>query len=260
MKAALVVSGLLASATLAQPHGHGLFHRLRRAVPHAHGHAHAHAHDKRGIKTEWVTSTVYETVTEIVDGHTTETIRPTSKFTPPANAPPTTRTPIPGQFFEGASKAPAAPAPPVATPAPAPAPPAPPAAPSPPPKAPEPVAPPPPQIQVAQPAAPAAANSHVGELTFFQVGLGACGFNDAGKDHSENIVALSHLMMGEQSNGNPYCGRSITVSYGGKTAQAIVRDKCMGCAYNNIDGTEKLFTEFQPLTKGRFEVQWWFND
>ncbi|KAK0638727.1 RlpA-like double-psi beta-barrel-protein domain-containing protein-containing protein, partial [Cercophora newfieldiana] len=97
-----------------------------------------------------------------------------------------------------------------------------------------------------------------GELTFFQVGLGACGFNDAGKDKTENIVALSHLLMGEQSNGNPYCGKTITVSYGGKTAQAVVRDKCMGCAFNNIDGTEKLFGEFAALTVGRMEVQWWF--
>jgi len=272
MKIALFATGLLASAALAQPHGHshggGFFRRLRRG----HVHAHAHQQDKRAIKTEWVVSTVYETVTEIIDDKTTETIRP-SKFTPPKAAAATT-TQIPGEFFEGASSPPPAPAAETPKPA-APAPPAPPApapsvaapAPAPAPPAPKPVSPPPPQVQVAQPvapapapAAPAAANSHTGELTFFQVGLGACGFDDAGKDLTENIVALSHLIMGEQSNGNPYCGRRITVSYGGKTAQAVVRDKCMGCAVNNIDGTEKLFTEFNPLTTGRFQVQWWFND
>jgi len=273
MKATLIVTGLLAATALAQQHGHGhgLFHRLRRAA----GHVHGHQHDKRAIKTEWVYSTVYETVTEIIDDKTTQTIRPTHKFTPPGAAAATTRTPVPGHFLEPAPNPPAAP--PKETPAPAPAPPAPqappapsapsvpvppPAPPSPPPapKEPEPVNPPAPVIQVAQPAAPAAANARSGELTFFKVGLGSCGYNDAGKDNSENIVALSHLLMGEQSNGNPMCGKTITVSYGGKTVQAVVRDKCMGCAVNNIDGTEKLFTEFEPLSKGRFEVKWWFNE
>jgi hypothetical protein len=93
------------------------------------------------------------------------------------------------------------------------------------------------------------------------VGLGACGFDDSGKGDSDYIVALSHLLMGTQSNGNPFCDRSITISYGGKTVRAVVRDKCMGCAYDNIDVSEKAFKELSPggLGTGRFKVDWWFN-
>lgn len=273
MKTAVLTLGLLASLAVAQPH-HGHNHHRRKV--HNHGH-----HQKRGVVTEWVTETVVEYVTEIVDEHTTETILPKSKFRPPQAAAATTTTGRPGQFFEGASQAPkpaaetAAPAPYVPgssvlamivtdenSPAPAPPPPP----PAPPAPAPAPSVPAPkPNVQVANPApAPAEmaapAGARHGDLTFFTVGLGACGFDDTGKDYAENIVALSHLLMGTQSNGNPYCGRRITVSYGGKTAQAVVRDKCMGCAADNIDGSEKLFTEFQPLGTGRFGVQWWFSD
>jgi hypothetical protein len=253
MKTAVILSGLLASVALAQPHHH---HR-RWFQLHRHGH-----HEKRALVTEWVTETLYETVTEIIDESTTETIRPTKSAPAKAAAVTTTTTQRPGQFFEGASSAPKAT---VVSQPPAAAPPAPVVTPSPEAPAPAPAAPatsalPAPQVQVAKPNSAGSAASHTGELTFFKVGLGACGFNDAGKDQTENIVALSHLLMGEQSNGNPYCGRSITVSYGGKITTAIVRDKCMGCAYNNIDGTEKLFKEFQPLSTGRFEVDWWFND
>lgn len=99
-----------------------------------------------------------------------------------------------------------------------------------------------------------------GDLTFYTLGLGACGFNDGGKDSSENIVALSYLLMGEQSNGNPMCGKTITISYNGKTITAVVRDKCMGCAKEAIDVSEKAFLElFGSKSVGRGEVQWWFN-
>jgi len=265
MKAAVFLTGLLASVTLAQPHGSGHGHahgRVNRRRPHPHLDAGAQ-HDKRAVKTKWIVETVYETVTEVVDEHTTETIWP--KTRPPKAA---AATPTPSkaasQIFEGASRppsppaqtnVPAAPVVPVVAPA-APAP-----APSPPPAAPVVASPPAaaPQVQVAQPAEVAAPNSHMGDLTFFKVGLGACGHNDAGKDQSDYIVALSAQLMGERSNDNPYCGRTITVSYGGKTVVATVRDKCMDCAYDNIDGTEKLFTEFFPLSAGRQKVQWWFN-
>ncbi|KAH6986101.1 RlpA-like double-psi beta-barrel-protein domain-containing protein-containing protein [Ilyonectria sp. MPI-CAGE-AT-0026] len=103
-------------------------------------------------------------------------------------------------------------------------------------------------------------STYSGEITYYTVGLGACGFDDTGKDLTENIVALSHLVMGTQSNGNPMCGQTITVKANGKTATATVRDKCMGCDYDNIDVTEKLFAElWGGLGKGRGPVEWSFN-
>ncbi|KAK0615848.1 RlpA-like double-psi beta-barrel-protein domain-containing protein-containing protein, partial [Bombardia bombarda] len=102
--------------------------------------------------------------------------------------------------------------------------------------------------------------TYAGDLTYYAVGLGACGWDDSGKDRTANIVAISHLLMGTQSNGNPYCGRTISISANGKTVQAVVNDKCMGCELAAIDSSEKVFLElFGDLGVGRSEVKWWFN-
>jgi hypothetical protein len=50
-----------------------------------------------------------------------------------------------------------------------------------------------------------------GDLTFFYLGLGACGWNSGDND---NVVAVSHLIYDPQtpdgnSNHNPLCGRWI---------------------------------------------------
>jgi len=66
--------------------------------------------------------------------------------------------------------------------------------------------------------------------------------------------------MGSQSNGNPYCGKTISVRANGKTITAQVRDKCPSCARYDLDGTEKMFIDlFGSLTDGRRVVEWWFN-
>lgn len=103
-------------------------------------------------------------------------------------------------------------------------------------------------------------DSHSGDLTYYDVGLGACGFDDSGKDDSENIAALSHLLMGTQSNGNPMCDQTITISANGKTATVTVRDKCMGCDKDDVDVSKAAFKElFGGLDEGRTQVEWWFN-
>ncbi|KAJ4307366.1 hypothetical protein N0V84_012786, partial [Fusarium piperis] len=99
-----------------------------------------------------------------------------------------------------------------------------------------------------------------GEFTYYDIGMGACGEDDSGKDESENIVALSHLLMGPVSNGNPMCGKTITIKANGKTTTAVVKDKCMGCSINDIDVSKKCFKEISgDLEAGRIEVEWWFN-
>ncbi|OHW94581.1 allergen asp f7 [Colletotrichum incanum] len=100
---------------------------------------------------------------------------------------------------------------------------------------------------------------HSGDLTYYAVGLGACGEDDSGKDRTENIVAISHLVMGAQSNGNPYCGKKVKITVNGKTTTATVRDKCMGCKAEDIDVSEKCFLEmFDSLGVGRQTVEWSF--
>lgn len=101
--------------------------------------------------------------------------------------------------------------------------------------------------------------THSGEITYYTVGMGACGEDDTGADQTEGIVALSHLLMGTQSNGNPMCGQTINIKANGKTATAVVKDKCMGCAEEDIDVSEMVYKKlFGGLGSGRMPVTWSF--
>ncbi|KAG6015873.1 hypothetical protein E4U43_004651 [Claviceps pusilla] len=101
---------------------------------------------------------------------------------------------------------------------------------------------------------------HKGDLTYYAIGLGACGEDDSGKDNTANIVALSHLLMGSQSNGNPMCGKTVTIHGNGKSTSAVVRDKCMGCKMEDLDVSEKVYKElYGSLDSGRMPITWSFN-
>ena len=99
-----------------------------------------------------------------------------------------------------------------------------------------------------------------GDITHWDGGLGACGWivNTA----SDMEIALPVGLMGSQSNGNPYCGRSLTIQGpSGNLVQATVGDKCMGCSGDSIDLTDALFTAVAPSGNGRVSnIQWWFQD
>lgn len=265
MKTTNVLYALLAAPAIAQPHA---------------GHGHGRFHKKRDLVTEYETEYVTEYVTEYIDETTTVFFYPdaTTESTEASSS----STGVAGQFFEGDTTTIAGV--PVETPTPV-------EVSTPPattliPVAPEtttseePVYTPPP-VEVSTPtptptteaAAPTTTSSadtgggnssgqtYSGDMTYYTVGMGACGENDTGKDDSENIVALSHELMGTQSNGNPYCGRTITISYNGKTTTAICRDKCMGCGIDEIDVSTKAFLEiFGDLGVGRHTVDWWFSD
>ncbi|KAI0315843.1 hypothetical protein OF83DRAFT_1032517, partial [Amylostereum chailletii] len=57
---------------------------------------------------------------------------------------------------------------------------------------------------------------------------------------------------------SPHCGGSITISYGGKTAQATIVDECPGCPYGGLDLTEGLFSYFASTDKGVLSGTWSF--
>ncbi|KAI9851469.1 MAG: hypothetical protein M1838_003544 [Thelocarpon superellum] len=94
-----------------------------------------------------------------------------------------------------------------------------------------------------------------GDLTTYDVGLGACGQTST---PDQAVVALSYELMGTQSNGNPFCGKSITIEYGGVTKTATVVDKCMGCEYGSVDLSTSLYNAFG--FDGRAHgAHWYFN-
>lgn len=97
-----------------------------------------------------------------------------------------------------------------------------------------------------------------GDITFYEAGLGACGETTDGE--TDNVVALPWAFMGTQSNGNPFCGKTITISKGGKTVQATVVDKCMGCVGRDLDLSNKAFQDLGvDFSVGRTTADWWFN-
>lgn len=101
-------------------------------------------------------------------------------------------------------------------------------------------------------------NPAVGSLTYYEAGLGACGETTDGS--VDKVVALPSWFMGTQSNGNPYCGKTITISYKGKTTTATVVDKCPGCTGNHIDLSNAAFLELADLSVGNAEgAEWYFN-
>ncbi|AEO55865.1 hypothetical protein MYCTH_2314413 [Thermothelomyces thermophilus ATCC 42464] len=262
MKSTVFVASLLASLAAAQPHGHGHAHQHRRKE---------HSHNKRGVVTTWVTETVYETVTAYVDDTTTELVMPSTKPASTTFLTSTTPAASPGVFIQepetSSTTSTRVQAPPTSQ-----APPPPPQSPSPSPE------PSPSTTSVAAPPASSSAppteapggdgssgsggqDTRSGEITYYALGMGSCGVDDSGKDNSDNIVAVSSSLMGAQSNGNPMCGKTITVKANGKTAQAVVHDKCPSCAPNDIDVSEKLFLElFGSLDLGRGQVEWYFNE
>ena len=80
-----------------------------------------------------------------------------------------------------------------------------------------------------------------GDITYYDGGLGACGTN---VDLTGNGIALLFAFMGTQSNGNPYCYRTLTIynPATGILAQAEVMDKCEGCDGRSINLTPALFS------------------
>ncbi|OJA11929.1 hypothetical protein AZE42_06373 [Rhizopogon vesiculosus] len=93
-------------------------------------------------------------------------------------------------------------------------------------------------------------------FTFYDVGLGACGDTNVASDF---IVALNVEQYGSGYPG-PECFLSITISYGGKTAQATIMDECMGCPYGALDFSRGLFDYFADESEGEIYGSWWFND
>jgi len=272
MKSAIFAASLLVSAAV------------------AHQHQHAAHHQKRQDDVVWVTDIDY--VTEIVDSTTTYWVTSGAQLTSSPSRTPTHphAKPSPSsesapQLFQGSatvtstvapvvetSAAPAPPAPVETSAAPAPSPPAQSSSPSP---APEPTTSATPTTSAAPAPAPVSSTPPStggggggecsegspcsGDITYYDTGLGACGITST---DTQNVVALPHAFMGEQSNGNPYCGRTIAIKCEstGKTSTATVVDKCMGCDGYSIDLSPAVFNDLASESVGRTQASWYFTD
>ena len=104
-------------------------------------------------------------------------------------------------------------------------------------------------------------NACVGDVTHWDGGLGACGWNV--NTNSDMQIALPYAFMGTESNDNPYCGRAVTLYNpdSGTTVHATVGDKCMGCDDRSIDCTDIVFNDITDGEgNGRMSgIEWWFT-
>lgn len=89
-----------------------------------------------------------------------------------------------------------------------------------------------------------------GSITYFNPGLGACGITNSDNDL---ITAVSAALYDSQKP----CGRNIRVTYQGRSVVVQVVDRCVGCAYNDLDLSPAAFqTVIGDLGIGRVNAQW----
>ncbi|TRM61779.1 hypothetical protein BD626DRAFT_433796 [Schizophyllum amplum] len=100
-------------------------------------------------------------------------------------------------------------------------------------------------------------------MTYYDVGLGACGITNVPSDF---IVAVSAAEYDAGlGNGWPsdVCFKSITIEFNGIQAQAQVTDRCEICpSFTGLDLSYDLFKVFapEPEVTGIIAANWWYND
>ncbi|KAM5433753.1 hypothetical protein McanCB49686_001329 [Microsporum canis] len=103
---------------------------------------------------------------------------------------------------------------------------------------------------------------YVGELTYYDPALGACGITSSS---SEAVCAVSKVVFdaastGPNPNTNPLCGRKIRLRRNGKSVDVTVVDRCVGCKSTDIDATITVFQQLAHVNQGRVDVQWAWLD
>ncbi|KAF8916105.1 plant expansin [Mucidula mucida] len=107
------------------------------------------------------------------------------------------------------------------------------------------------------------ARANVGEGTYYDPGLGACGITNVATDL---IVAVSHTLYDTypgataNPNLNPICNKKLTANYNGRSVTVTVTDKCAGCAgLYDLDFTTSAIKQLvdDPVAVGRLTgVSW----
>lgn len=92
--------------------------------------------------------------------------------------------------------------------------------------------------------------AYTGDLTYYDVGLGSCGWTNT---DGENVVALAAGMMDKSTD----CGAIIEISYGNAKQTATIVDTCPGCAGAGLDLSPSLFASFAPTASGRLTTAAW---
>ncbi|ORY24586.1 RlpA-like double-psi beta-barrel-protein domain-containing protein-containing protein [Naematelia encephala] len=99
--------------------------------------------------------------------------------------------------------------------------------------------------------------SSSGLATYFEVGLGACGWTNANEDL---IVAINS----DQYDNGDHCGKWLTIKNkaNGKTVEAYAADECPSCDWGSLDLSPQVFGKLTDwdYDEGEFDITWWWND
>ncbi|KAL1956167.1 hypothetical protein VTO42DRAFT_7602 [Malbranchea cinnamomea] len=103
---------------------------------------------------------------------------------------------------------------------------------------------------------------YVGDLTYYDPGLGACGIMSS---NSDDICAVSKDLYDAASvsanpNDNPLCGLRLRLKREGKSVDVTVVDRCVGCKPTDIDVSRGVFERLAMLDQGRVLVEWAWLD
>ncbi|XP_022164623.1 uncharacterized protein LOC111029775 [Myzus persicae] len=100
--------------------------------------------------------------------------------------------------------------------------------------------------------------SKIGDLTYYNLGLTACG-QVYTNDDMVAAIAFGHFKT-PNPNFDPMCGRRVKIvdPVSAKSIIVTVRDKCEGCKTNDIDVSPSAFEKLKPKIVGRFKVSWDF--
>ncbi|KAJ5177620.1 Barwin-related endoglucanase [Penicillium coprophilum] len=107
---------------------------------------------------------------------------------------------------------------------------------------------------------PAAGQAFGGDLTWYNTGMGACGWFNNGGDH---ICAVSHIVFDRANvdgnpNHNPLCGRLIHIQRGDRGIDVTLVDRCEGCGEFDMDVSRGVFEQLGNLDEGRVHTDWWW--
>ncbi|KAJ7580168.1 loosenin [Mycena floridula] len=100
-----------------------------------------------------------------------------------------------------------------------------------------------------------------GDGTYYATGLGACGITSTDTDM---IAAVSHQFFDAFDPGqanpnlNKVCNKKVKASFGGKSVEVTIVDKCGGCkGPTDLDFSPTAFQALGELAQGRLEGITW---
>lgn len=99
-----------------------------------------------------------------------------------------------------------------------------------------------------------AARSQTGKATFFEPGLGACGWQSSASDH---IAAIDSAQYAGGSN----CGKWATVFHGDSSVRVKIVDECPTCpSSSSLDLSPAAFSALASQDLGEIDITWKMDD